>query len=469
MENKEYVLFSPVGWHDPMGNGHDGAMLHICRVYKPKKVYIVFSQDMIDAKTYDKENHNYTSDDEYNRYIYCLNKLNSELGTNIEYESLDEPGLENVHLFDEFQDSFTEYLKRIHQNHPSSELLVNISSGTPAMKSCLLFLSKMLPFHITAVQVDNPNKVQNKESNDYDYYKEENLKLDLKELWPQNKDIGITLNIGDDSNITRCREENYTNTLAQITKESICRHIDNYDYDAAIRESEQITEFLSDKAIKLLEAASQRVKINPSAILSILSSEETKSIVPIQQEDTIALFEYLLWLNMKICRNDISDFVRGITPALYHLSFVYLKEKCGINLQLYTNNEGKLKRVKFQKYKKGKELLDKLDLKYPPEFKDGSYINSDICIYLISKYAQDIDARSSFAELREFEKKIRNPVSHDIVKIDVEWMKKLTDTEPKIIWNQFKYVAEKTFKITPSDWDCYDRMNDLIKNEIKLG
>ena len=450
MENEKYVLFSPIGGHDPMGNFSDGPMLRICRVYKPQKVYLFFSKEMWAHRNQD------------DRYNYCLDRLCDELNIKIEREELFDETLTEVHLFDEFQQTFTRFLTRIHAENPDSRLIVNISSGTPAMKSCLLFLSKMLPFEITAIQVSTPQKKQNPGETDP-------AKLDIKDMWQYNMDTDIEVNPTDNHELTRCREENYTNTLAQITKESICRHIDNYDYDAAIRESQQITEFLSDKAIKLLAAASQRVKINPVPIMLLLNPDDKKSIVPIQQGDKISLFEYLLWLNMKIHRNDISDFVRGITPALYHLSFVYLKEKCGINLQLYTNNEGKLKRVKFQKYKKGKELLAKLDLKYPPEFKDGGYINSDICIYLISEYAQDIDVISSFDRLREFEKKIRNPISHDIVKIDVEWMKKLTDTEPKVIWNQFKYVAGKTFKITPSDWNCYDRMNDLIKNEIKLG
>lgn len=35
------VLFSPIGGTDPISNCRDGAMLHICRVYKPG--YCVFT------------------------------------------------------------------------------------------------------------------------------------------------------------------------------------------------------------------------------------------------------------------------------------------------------------------------------------------------------------------------------------------------------------------------------------------
>lgn len=450
MYNKEYILFSPIGGHDPMGNFSDGPMLRVCRVYKPNKVYLFFSKEMWEYRNQD------------DRYNYCLDRLCDELNITIKREEIFDDTLTEVHLFDEFQLPFTQILTRIHSERPDSHLIVNISSGTPAMNSCLLFLSKMLPFEITAIQVSTPQKRQNPGEIDP-------TKLDIKDMWQYNMDADIEVNPADDYELTRCREERYTNTLAQITKESVCRHIDNYDYDAAIREAKQIPEFLSDRAINLLRAASQRVKINPSSILNLLDSEDKKSIVPIQQGDKIALFEYLLWLNMKILRNDISDFVRGITPALYHLSFIYLKDKCGIDLKQYADERGRLWRANFEKDEKGTELLSKLDLNYQPEFKDGGYISSDSCIYLICEYAEDTDAINVFTELREFERKIRNPISHDIVKIDIEWMKNLTGTEPKIIWNKFKGVAGKTFKITPFDWECYDRMNDLIKNEIKLG
>lgn len=450
MENKEYILFSPIGGHDPMGNFSDGPMLRICRVYKPEKVYLFFSKEMWAHRNQD------------DRYNYCLDRLCEELNITIEREEISDDTLTNVHLFDEFQQPFTEILTRIHSEHPDSNLIVNISSGTPAMKSCLLFLSKMLPFEITAIQVSTPQKKQNPGEADP-------TKLNIKDMWQYNMDADIEVNPADNSELTRCREERYTNTLAQITKEAVCRHIDNYDYDAAIREAKQIPEFISDKSMKLLKAASQRVKINPTPILSLLNSEEKKSIVPIQQGDKIALFEYLLWLNVKMRRDDISDFVRGITPALYQLSFIYLKDKCRIDLKQYADEKGRLWRENFESDEKGKEILGKLDLNYQPAFKDGGYINSDICIYLISEYAENIDDITAFTELRDFEFKIRNPISHNIVKIDVECMKKLTQTEPKFIWNKFKHVAGKTFKITPSDWECYDRMNDLIKNEIKLG
>ena len=40
-ENKERVLLTFAGNTDPTRGNYDGPMLHICRYYRPKKIYLV--------------------------------------------------------------------------------------------------------------------------------------------------------------------------------------------------------------------------------------------------------------------------------------------------------------------------------------------------------------------------------------------------------------------------------------------
>ena len=65
-----YVLFSPLGMTDPTRGFHDGAFIHICRVYKPKKVYLYMSKEIYQ---YDKR------DNRYERYL----KANKEIKMSI--------------------------------------------------------------------------------------------------------------------------------------------------------------------------------------------------------------------------------------------------------------------------------------------------------------------------------------------------------------------------------------------------
>ena len=448
--SEKTVLFSPIGGHDPMGNFSDGPMLRICRVYKPQKVYLFFSREMW-------EHHN-----QDNRYLYCLDKLCGELGVEIAHEEIFDENLVDVHLFDEFQAKFTELLTRVHSENPDSRLLVNISSGTPAMKSCLLFLSKMLPFEMTAVQVSTPERRQNPGE-------EDPKKIDIVTMWELNQDKGAALTPSDDPKLTRCHEEQYTNTLAQITKEAVCRHIDNYDYEAAIREAESIAAFVSPRAMELLRGAAERVRINASPLMALLDEEQKKSLFPIQQSDMMPVFEYMLWLRMKVMRGDVADFVRGITPALFNLSLKYLKNVVGIDLRSYSDSKDQLFRANFEKTSKGKEILAALDEKYYGGLKDKCYISSDQCVFLIGKYGSDRKVADTFAEIRDFETKIRHKIAHDIVKIDTARMKNVTGVSPLDIMNKLKYVASRTVNIAPACWESYERMNELLKEEIKTG
>lgn len=64
----EYILFSAVGGHDPIANYRDGAILHISRVYRPKKVYLYLSKEMLERSRLD------------NRYADSLVRLQQSLG-----------------------------------------------------------------------------------------------------------------------------------------------------------------------------------------------------------------------------------------------------------------------------------------------------------------------------------------------------------------------------------------------------
>ena len=69
------ILFSPVGGTDPMSlyNCRDGSLLHICRVYRPAKVYLYMSKEILDNQEKD------------NRYLYCLERLAELQGRECEY------------------------------------------------------------------------------------------------------------------------------------------------------------------------------------------------------------------------------------------------------------------------------------------------------------------------------------------------------------------------------------------------
>ena len=143
------ILFTPIGGTDPISstNVHDGSMLHICRVYKPDKVIMYMSKEMLD---YQKED---------DRYRYCLDKLATMQKRTMEYEIIKRYDLTEVHEFDYFYQDFREIFEQIYREmEPTDQLLLNVSSGTPAMKRGLLVLQTLGEFPATLIQVATPEK-----------------------------------------------------------------------------------------------------------------------------------------------------------------------------------------------------------------------------------------------------------------------------------------------------------------------
>ena len=123
------ILFSPVGGTDPISstNMHDGSLLHICRYYRPDVVYLYMSGEILENEKKD------------DRYMYCLHRLDAMQDRATEYVRIEKPKLRDVQEFDFFYGEFRTVIRDIANTMADGdELLLNVSSGTPAMKSGLL-------------------------------------------------------------------------------------------------------------------------------------------------------------------------------------------------------------------------------------------------------------------------------------------------------------------------------------------
>ena len=191
------ILFSPVGGTDPISavNAYDGSLLHICRYYKPDVVVLYMSAEVLEAQEKD------------NRYKYCLQQLMELQHREMEIAAVERPELTEVQDFDFFYDDFREEIQKIYSGmEESDELLINVSSGTPAMKSTLMVLGTFGEYPCRLIQVVTPAKKMN-EHQHRDY--------DVETLWELNED-----NLPDAQN--RCVEINCP-SLLKLKQEEIIK------------------------------------------------------------------------------------------------------------------------------------------------------------------------------------------------------------------------------------------------------
>lgn len=440
------ILFSPVGGTDPISenNYRDGSMLHICRHYKPDKVILYLSKEMA-------EKHH-----KYNPYGYCIDKLAELQNRHIDVEYIERNELTKVQEYDYFYKDFRNILKGIMEDmDEGDEFLLNISSGTPAMKSGLVVLKTLGELPCRTIQVVTPTGKLNEHSH------KEN---DYKTLWELDED-----NNPDSAN--RCIEVECP-TLAIIKKEEIIKkHIEAYDYSAALQVAKTIKKSAMDKGYySLIEMAKYRESLDYKKALEI-SLKEKAYCFPVKDDKGIKLFEYALNIDVKRRRHEYADFIRSITPLFVDLFELVLKHETGIDINKYCRIEKKKKhsmRVWDLDKLNGSDVLKSLNNYYLNGFKEGP-IYSEPLVVLLNDFIPSSrkEAADLISNLRSVEGNIRNITAHEMVCVTDDVIKNKTNFSSNAIMKKI----EKVFSYTDLDiideyWNSYDLMNKLIIERI---
>jgi len=431
------ILFSPVGGTDPMPktNFRDGSLLHICRVYKPDEVYIYMSAEILALHQQD------------NRYVYCLEKLAALQEREMTCQLVERPDLRDVQVFDWFYEDFRQIIREITAGLDESDtLLINVSSGTPAMKSGLLVLATLGEYPCKLIQVRTPVRKMNEHRHE-DY--------DILTLWDLNED-----NEADFEN--RCQEIHCPSLSLLKQEEIIKKLVSSYDYEAARQISLMLPAMATEKYQPLLDLACARMQLD-FPVLNKLDNEQAESFLPIKDARKEKYFEYALQLHVKQVKKEYTDFVRGITPLLVDLFVMILKHEGGLDV-LACCKEGKMKWDEDKLQNDYSEVLQVLDEAY--SWCGGfrvSPVYSDHLMRLAKVYVKNEKIVALIESLRGVEEAVRNTAAHEIVSLSEEKIKKLTgyDTEGimKLIKEAFKYTG---IGVSSEFWHSYEEMNERI-------
>lgn len=430
------ILFSPVGGTDPIKYCRDGSLLHICRHYRPDVVYLYLSHEILEKHRED------------NRYVDSLEKLGRLLNHTFTVHVIERDEMIEVQQYDVFYQDFTQEIRVIEQGMDESDLLLlNMASGTPAMKSALLVMATLAEYRFCPIQVATPQKKMNEElENRKDYDKDLNWELD------DDNEAGAP---------NRCTEVKCLNLIRMLKIETIKKHVGVYDYAAALAIAEEIRGDLSEDAYRLLQIADARIRLQQSKISALLA-EKKYDIYPVQQSDKKKIFEYALVLQRKIAKKEYADFIRGITPLVVDLLEQILKNVCGIALRdcCIRGKEGELRWNQKKLEKMG--LWDIFDREYHGGFR-GGIVYAVHLKALIAEKCADKTLVQKIEEMTEVERTARNMAAHEIVSVTEAWFVKRTGKTVDEIFALIRYLTEKAgIHAKQEDWQSYDRMNEQI-------
>ena len=383
------VLISAVGNTDPIRNFHDGALVHIARKYRPDKIIIVFSEELIRKK------------DDIEKVI---RSIDSEYLPEIVYH---EPIILNneVHIFDTMFDQFDDIIREYYTK--DDEFILNLSSGTPQIKSALFVLNRLSEINVKAVQVPSPEKksnagVRHDDSEDIDVLIDTNM---------DNKQDYVDRTIEDTSDKFK----------QGLIKKTLRDFIKKYDYKASLEIANQLPDFpgLKDCRKKLQDIVDSLDRQDiPQLLQKKKWSEEQKKVL-----------NAYLTIDLQKERGNFSE---GLIRIKNLTEFI---------------------------------LEDYIENRYP-EFLDN-YVNESEKYYLgIQDYNKilQIKDRTLYDKIKPILRinKTRNTVAHRLDSIKAEDLKQMGP-----VLKTLKGLVKEQYQLTEKDFNFYKELNQEVLELLK--
>lgn len=396
---KERILFSPVGNSDPISNCYDGPCLHILRQYRPQRVVLFFTQEIAERE---QANHYYT---------IPIRALLPDIAIEMIFTGITEP-----QKFDAFLPRMPQELYKLHAQHPEAEILLNISSGTPAMKTILAILSTQETW-CRGIQVNNPAPREDRRNDST---------TPIEDLMTTNLD-------NEDGAKNRCEEPALRVLHFYEDKNRIESLIDRYEYHAAFLLSRSNPEIPSTVKT-LLEHADLRLRLQTDRAEKVLSKYDGIRLFPFAGRER-ELVEYFLTIQIDAQKQQLSNVLIKMTPFLYDTLREFVRTGTTIDIDAISTREGKRRILKCslinEHYPK---LLAYLDQMYG-RFHDNADLSpltlKEICAFAESSGETHTPERLAAMNrvLSEFGLGVfrsRNEVAHNITNIDDASFRKMT-------------------------------------------
>lgn len=433
------ILYTPAGDTDPIRGFRDGAILHIIRHYSPDKVVIFLSAEMIEK--------------EEERKIFT--KAIQHLAPECEIEIIKE-NIVDAHHIDKLMPLAEAFLK-IRRANANAEILLNLSSGTPQMKTIMSFLATDFE-NVRGIQVDSPTGKSNRSN----FANQD------------NEDIDIIIEMNEDNEEgapNRCSEPPLKMLKRYSLRHQMISLLDNYEYASALKMYQQNKDMFFEITGKLLNHAVNREMLKTKEAFACIDKIGKSSLQVSKNKEVQELNEFFMVMELRQKKKQLPEFIVKITPFLYYLTKFYFVNKLGIRLeQIGETARNKSVKISCEKMRNNyPDLLEALQNKYY-NFRDGTDLAfSNLVIMLDAVTNCNGELLALLKELRVVEEKQRNYVAHTIIAISEN---DLMNIEPKLNSAQILEKLRKAFSLVMDGEEyfkknIYDELNFHIKKTLE--
>ena len=423
------ILISAVGTTDPISNNHDAALLHIARNYRPDKIILVYSQEML------------VKQDLINKVLLSIEGYNPIIEIDSTILNNDE-----VFLFDKMYEVMGLIVQKY--TNDDDEIILNLSSGTPQIISALFALNRINDYNTQAIQVATPKKGANRE-----YKSLTDSEIDA--LIVENQDNSLDF-------VDRCIKDKSEKFTQALVKRHLRSLIASFDYQAAeaIINRKEYNKLLSKKRIAYIREKLNdfsRVFKNQSILSDILS-------FPLDDSQKKAL-NYYLMIDVLKEREHIADvLIKAKSLAEFVIEETIKKDHEG--LIVFDGNLPKLN----PDFPDCEAILDDIDKKMKKSrgiedteeriFSVQSTLNLLSYLNILEFYEYDSQLQTAINGILSLNGE-RNKVAHGLSEIDTRL---LSRKKLKQLSENLRLLLVDCLDIDSSYFNYYDKQNEeLIK------
>lgn len=446
------ILFSPIGTTDPVStkNFYDGACLHVLRHYKPERVVLFFTKEMGEIERNEE------------RYTTAIRHVTPDC-------IIDPPiytDIVDASQYEEFSQILPRAVQDLLQKYPEHEILLNLSSGTPQIKTVLAMLAADNERCIGIQTVTPEGRANNPQK-----------------LTPEELHTLLEMNEEKECEAERrCNEPQLKIFRYHAEKNRIISLLRTYEYNAALTLARSSSLVPAD-AKQLLKHAAARTDLLPDKARKILAEYNGQKLFLFTGEEEL-LIEYFLIMQIDQENDHLSNFMLRISPFLdkFLLDYVQKNVRGGrqnpkniLNLSRYIKRKGgyilERERIKQAAHK----LLKRLDREY------GDYKDSDLSFTLLIYYCDYMqeegltkdtklhdDMMAELGKLGDI-RILRNNVAHQITNVTRESFQKVTQMTPPALMAIFTQMLTLVYggKVKEA-LTTYSRINNWLEEALEI-
>ena len=462
MSNK--ILLTFAGNTDPTRGQHDGPIIHICRYYKPDKIYLILTKEMEER-----------DEEPYNIYERAI-KENLK-GYNPEIIRI-KTGIKDAHHFDAYFEVIYNVFEEIKKDNEGAEVYVNITSGTAQMISNLIsYYIDATDINIIPIQVETYTGQSNASSEDNKtvdkYYK-------VKERAEENLDNNPATRT---NRIIKPDLKKYSRVLI---KNQIKKLVEQYDYFTSLELLKRDVFKNNKELTSLLEFAIERKNLNKRAN-DKLTEQDLKKYEYISYYINYSdklwynVVDYFSLAKIKEKSGDISGYILMLEPLVSNIyTFILeniMKKKLNSLFKTSISNKGDIElRVDLSKLELGLKKQIEIDLNIR-NLKDGGFVSNLVVASIIKYYLKNnlfkdfnLNYFKNLSEIFEKMKEIRNILAHTLTSIskkDFEYKSKIRIENINKTIIEFFEKFYKQYGYKKEMVEVYDNLNKEINKLLE--